>query len=99
MGDVQYRGGYLDYRGGVQYRGGTQITKDLFPNGTDDISHVHHDISHIYHDIPTILNIHHGTQDIPPHASWYPHGTEHPHSTAHTLYRVVKVTGDSFTIS
>ena len=22
MGDVQYRGGYHEYRGGVQYRGG-----------------------------------------------------------------------------
>ena len=31
---------------GVQYRGGTQITKDFFPHGTHDILHVHHDIAH-----------------------------------------------------
>ena len=36
-------GGYHEYRGGVQYHGDTQITKD-FPHGTHDIPHVHHDI-------------------------------------------------------
>ena len=38
-------GGYHEYRGGVQYHGDTQITKD-FPHGTHDIPHVHHDIPH-----------------------------------------------------
>ena len=53
---VQYRGvyhdacgGYYEYCGGVQCRGGTQITKDFLPtvlntpHGTQDIPHMHHD--------------------------------------------------------
>ena len=36
---------------------------------------------------PTVLNIPHGTQDIP-HGTEHPRGTEHPHGTGHTLYRV-----------
>ena len=35
--------GYHEYRGGVQYHGGTQITKDFSPHGTHDIPHMHHD--------------------------------------------------------
>ena len=45
-------GGYHEYCGGVQYRRGTQITKDLspldteHPHGTYDIPCVHHDSPH-----------------------------------------------------
>ena len=50
-GDIMtHVGGYHEYRGGVQYRGGTQITKDNIPNGNE--------YHHRTHDIP------HGTQDI-----------------------------------
>ena len=42
VGHTQYhggyhdaRGGYHEYNGGVQYHAGTQITKDLFPHGTE----------------------------------------------------------------
>ena len=38
---------------------------------------------------PTVLNISHGTQDVPHSTHDTLHGTEHPHVTEHTLYRVV----------
>ena len=63
--------GYHEYRGGVQYRGGTQITKDYspystaYPRGTHDIPHIYHDIPHGTQDVlhgtymsPTVLNTH-----------------------------------------
>ena len=42
--------------GGVEYHGGTQITKNCIPMVLN---------TPIYYDIPTVLNIPHGTQDIP----------------------------------
>ena len=55
---VQYCGLYLEYLGGVQYRGG--YSRSLFEylhgtdsNGTQDIPHGTHDIPHGTHDIPT----------------------------------------------
>ena len=55
-------GGYHDARGGVQYRGGTQITKDFFSTVLNTPG---------THDIPTciMISIPHGTQDNP-------HGTQ-----------------------
>ena len=43
-------GGYHEYRGGVQCRGGTQITKDDIIHGTEDILS------------PTVLNTPHDTE-------------------------------------
>ena len=67
-GDVQYCEGFSTVRisrvpwgcsvscGGYhEYRGGTQITKDLSPHGTEH-SHGTHDIPHSTHDNP------HGTE-------------------------------------
>ena len=49
-------GGYdllqSEYRGGChEYLGGTQITKDCIPHGTEH-PHSTHDIPHMYHDVP-----------------------------------------------
>ena len=76
---MMHVGRYHEYRGGVQYRGSTQITKHSphsteHPQGTHDISHVHHDIPH-------------GTK-YPQNTHDIPHGTEHL-GTEHTLYRVI----------
>ena len=56
--------GYHEYHWGVQCCGGTQITKDLFPHGTEH-PHGTHDIPHVHNNIPTVLSIPHGTQDKP----------------------------------
>ena len=46
MGDIMIHvGGYHEYRGDVQYHGGTQITKDFFPHGTEH-PHGNDDIPH-----------------------------------------------------
>ena len=45
--------------GGVQFRGGTQITKDNILHGT-------HDIPHVYHEFPHGTEHPHSTQDISP---------------------------------
>ena len=54
-------GGCHEYRGGVQYRGGTQITKDFPPIvlNTPAVLMIFTITPHGTHDIP------HGTQDIP----------------------------------
>ena len=53
MGDIMIHvGDIMSTVGGVQYRGVTQITEDLFPHGTEhpygthDIPQVHYDIPH-----------------------------------------------------
>ena len=70
VGDVQYHGGYHDACGGYhEYCGGCSV-----PWGE----------SLLLFEYPMVLNIPHGTHDIPPHASWYPptcimispHGTQ-----------------------
>ena len=57
-------GGYLEYHGGVQYHGSTQIARDNIPHGTEH-PHSTKDIPHMYHDN---LN---GTEH-PPQYSTYP---------------------------
>ena len=47
VGDIMYMWGYNEYCGGVQYRGGTQMTKNSPPPMVLKISpHMHHDIPH-----------------------------------------------------
>ena len=73
---IEYCGGHHEYRGGAQYRGGTQITKDflptvlmispmciMIPHGTE-YPHSTKDNPHGTHDIPH--GTEHGTHDIPP---------------------------------
>ena len=49
-------GGYHEYRGGVQYCGDTQITKDDILYVTE-LPCSGHDTPHMYHDIPMVVNI------------------------------------------
>ena len=74
-------GEYHEYHGGVQYCGGTQITKDFFPTVLN-IPHGTHDIPYMHHDIPTVLSIPHGTQDYSQGTHDIQHGTQHilPHA-------------------
>ena len=57
------RGGYHEYRGGVQYRGGNLLLFE-YPYGTKH-PHGTHVIPTFIMISPTVLNIPHGTQDIP----------------------------------
>ena len=68
---------------GVQYCGGTQITNDFYPHGTE------HPPRHSRYPFTSIMISHHGTQGIPHGADDILHGTEHPHCTEYTLYRVI----------
>ena len=58
-----HAGDIMSTVGGVQYCGGTQMTKDNIPHGTEH---------------PPVQNIPHGTQDIPHCTHDILYGTEHP---------------------
>ena len=57
-------GEYHECRRGVQYHGGTQITKDDIPHSTEPPPPTVLMISPQYHDPPMVLKIFLGTQDI-----------------------------------
>ena len=63
---------YDDFR---YHNGGTHITKDCVPHGTEH-PHGIQDIPHMHHESPTVLSIPNGTQDIPHNTHDIPHGTE-----------------------
>ena len=90
-------GGYFEYLGGYQYRGGVSMStagvfstlgRNLLLFESPTVLNIPHGkrYPHMYHDTPTALKLQrmvspHGTHDIPHVHHDIPHGTEHPHST------------------
>ena len=81
-------GGYLEYCGGVQYRGGYHDARGVYHEYRGGCSVPWGENLSLF-EYPTVLNTPHGTHDIPhmyhdiPHGAQIskdgiPHGTEHP---------------------